>query len=421
VPRAPALFDPEIKVGAVVLAHHKLKPQDVERIVPRLNGDTCYIGIEKTDGSRVESVIVPADGRHSETAESVLSVASGDPSEVLTKLLERPDLTAEQRAVIESAYRTLEHSGDSDGKHDILSFLDIPITTDFKCPLVDYLEAGVLAKGVLTGVTGASGDGKSTLITAIGKRVAAGGIPVLILDRDNPLPAINKRFAELEIEQGPFFRIWGRWCPQEPPPLDSEFLLSFVVNSEPKPLIILDSFGAFFRGEENSATQVRAFLEPAKRLVDLGASVVVLHNTGKAESSRDFRGSQAFEDAIDDAFHVSNCGKKGLLDKLTLRSFKYRLGFTGEVVYNYANGAIQRANGFSDATSPDARQSDRDLTALLADHPGIGKRAFVDAAKPLGVSNHKARGFLDAGVKAGCIRCDVTGPKHAYFLIGDVK
>jgi hypothetical protein len=81
-----------------------------------------------------------------------------------------------------------------------------------------------------------------------------------------------------------------------------------------------------------------------RRLAGLGATVIVIHHDGKAESARDYRGGSDFKAAIDFGFHVTNCGANRLLDKLFLRPFKTRFGgFSESVTYCYAGGKVVRA------------------------------------------------------------------------------
>jgi hypothetical protein len=225
----------------------------------------------------------------------------------------------------------------------------------------------------------------------------------LLLDKDNPLPVVSERFGRLEITDGPLFRVWGGWCIDEPCQLDSEILVSWVRSSEKKPLIIVDSLGAFYDGDENDAGRMRAFFRPFRRLVNLGATMVVLHNDGKSETATEYRGSAAFKDSVDTAFHVANSQKNGRLDRLTVRCYKSRYGFTGQLVYRYADGRME-ASVSAGPTDDTGDVSADKLAELLTQNPGMKTREFVNAAKALGVSEHKARRYLLDGVEAGRIK-----------------
>jgi energy-coupling factor transporter ATP-binding protein EcfA2 len=280
---------------------------------------------------------------------------------------------------------------------------------------IEYLEEPLLPVSALIGITGDAGCGKSTLLCALAGKISARGIPALILDRDNPLPVIHSRFERLGIRDGPMFGIWGGWCKQEPPGFDSPVLLSLATTCEPKPLIILDCLGAFYEGDENDASTMRGFLRPARNLTNLGCTVAVIHNDGKSESAREYRGSKAFKDAVDVAFHVTNNRKDGPLDVLTVRSYKSRFGFTGALVYRYANGKVVRADAPANPATPDHTSA---LRQLLAGHCGIGSREFIKLALDNQIPERASRAFLKDGISSSEIRCQgnqSTGLAH--FLV----
>jgi hypothetical protein len=176
----------------------------------------------------------------------------------------------------------------------------------------------------------------------------------------------------------------------------------------------VDSLSAFHPGDQNDAGETRTFMHRCRRLADLGATPLVIHHVGKAETAKDYRGSSDFKAALDQAFHVTNLGADGRLDKVVLRCFKSRLGFSGELLYEYAGGRFIRGDAH------DVRQSvSEQLTVLLQTNPGITARKFDDLANDRGLGRNRARAFLNGGVHAGTIRWE-TGPRNGkhYFLAG---
>ena len=134
--------------------------------------------------------------------------------------------------------------------------------------------------------------------------------------------------------------------------------------------------------------------------------MIVIHHDGKAETARDYRGSSDFKAAVDVAFHVSNFGADGLLDKLILRPFKNRFGFTGELSYQYAGGRFIRGD------AQEAKQTvSEQLTALLRLNPGITARKLDDLVKARGIGRDRARAFLADGILSRVIRRE-TGQKN---------
>jgi hypothetical protein len=191
-----------------------------------------------------------------------------------------------------------------------------------------YIRDPELPCGAVVALTGDSGSGKSTLATAWMRDAIAKGIPCLVLDRENPRPIVRDRMKRLGLADGPVLRWFGGWRGKVPG-LDFPIIRAWVIKCDPKPLIVVDSLIAFIGGDENDALIMRAFTNQARKLADLGATVVVIHHDGKAETARDFRGSSDFKASFDQAFHVSDVGPDTKLDRIKLRCFKSRYGLTG--------------------------------------------------------------------------------------------
>jgi hypothetical protein len=291
------------------------------------------------------------------------------------------------------------------------SITDLPLVRDCTTACIKYIREPELPAAALVALTGDSSSGKSSLATAYGRD---SGVPVLILDRENPISVIADRFERLKVIERPQFRIWGGWLPEDPPLPDAPVVLNWVRSCEPKPLIVVDSLSAFGLEDENDASQMRRFLHRCRRLADLGATVVVLHHVGKSETAREYRGSSDFKAAVDVAFHVSNFGDGGQLDKLVLRCFKSRFGFAGELVYRYAGGRFERG------TAGEARETlNERLTAILRVHPGITTTKFEQAVKESGIARTPARVWLSNGVLSGAIdRRPGTRNTSRYYLSG---
>jgi hypothetical protein len=151
---------------------------------------------------------------------------------------------------------------------------ELPSLRDCGAGAVEYLHEPELVKGSVTALSGDAGSGKSTLATAWSRDAWRNqAIPTLILDRENPLAVICNRLERLGIEDGPHFRIWGGWLPQEAPQPDAPIVIDWVKLCEPKPLVVVDSLAAFHGGDQNDAGEMRAFMHRCRRLADLGATV----------------------------------------------------------------------------------------------------------------------------------------------------
>lgn len=297
----------------------------------------------------------------------------------------------------------------------IRSIEDLPPLGDFTGREIRFLHNPLLAEGGITSFTGDSGSGKSTVATYLAGEVSAAGVPVLILDRENSVAIVADRLARLGISDGPLLRIWGGWVPDETPQPGSKIVLDWVKCCDPKPLIIVDSLAAFYNASENDSNEMRRWMQQCRRLADAGATVLILHHTGKSEKSQDYRGSSDFKASLDAGFCVSNSGADGRLETLRLRCFKSRYGFGGEVIYNYADGQFTR----NSSTTPAQTASDQ-LEALLRMHPGIAGSKFELMAADAGLGRNRARNWLDDGVLSGRVVRERFGRNgYRYYLASD--
>ena len=210
---------------------------------------------------------------------------------------------------------------------------------------IRYVRDQELPEGAVVALTGDSECGKSSVVTAwVRDAIALQGRPALILDRENPLEVVQDRMTRLDFADSPLLHWFGGWHDAPVPAPDSRLIVRWVKAQTLKPIVVIDTIVAFMDGaDENSASEMRSFMNKARRLADLGATVAVIHHSGKADSSTDFRGSSDFKASVDVAFHVTNLSSDGkLLDRVTLRCFKSRYGFTGSIVYHYDGGRFVR-------------------------------------------------------------------------------
>lgn len=290
---------------------------------------------------------------------------------------------------------------------------ELPCIADCGSTEIEYLRDPELPRGSVVAYTGDSGCGKSTKATADARDLwRQKGIPSLFLDRENPIGVIADRLERLGMEDGPGIRFWGGWLYSEAPQPDDPIVRAWA--KEHRGLIVVDSFSAFHGGDQNDASETRAFMHRCRRVADLGATVIVIHHDGKAETSKDYRGSSDFKAAIDQGFHISNFGPSGELDRLVLRPFKMRMGSAGEIAYQYAGGRFVRVD------EAEVRETvSEELTALLRQNPAIGVKRFEDLAAEAGLGRNRARTFLADGVLSGGVVRKV-GPKNVmrHFLAG---
>jgi hypothetical protein len=221
---------------------------------------------------------------------------------------------------------------------------DVLPVLEYSAAEIHYVVDRLIAAGTVTVLSGDSGSGKTTVATAIAYAVSRGlpfggmatsRCPVIILDRENPLPVVVERAARLRIADGDGLTIWGGWCPSEPSGPLSEELLSWVATCDPKPLLIFDSLISYFDGQsENDSAEMRRYTQGFRKLADLGCTVLVLHHSGKGETTKDFRGSSDIKASIDTGWHLSNFGE-GRLERLRLRAWKCRFAIAPDLLLTY--------------------------------------------------------------------------------------
>ena len=274
---------------------------------------------------------------------------------------------------------------------------DIPRIEDFSTKTIEWDVDGIIARGAFHAVTGESGSGKSTLTAALGYAVSRGcpfmGFktikrPVLMLDGENPLVAVVDRHTRLRIETGDHFRVWGQWTGEDPPSVGGAVVMEWVACSEPKPLVIVDSLSAFHPGDENSSTETGRYLAQYRQLTALGASVILLHNTGKSETSKEYRGASTIKDKVDIAYKVTDLGDGSRLSLLELRAFKQRFSVTSRLIIRYEDGRFMadQCETFKTVTEQ--------LADLLRANPGVTVNEFEKLAVERKLGRTRARDFL---------------------------
>jgi KaiC/GvpD/RAD55 family RecA-like ATPase len=308
-------------------------------------------------------------------------------------------------------------------EHTVKSIDDLRPPDTYGTDYGNFIHEPEIVEGMITAISGDAGSGKSTLALMYARDAIQDQRHVLILDRENPRSIVVERLGRLRIDsKSPFLHYWGGWVEPEAPdpglPEIVDWVKRITKETGRPPFVIVDALTAFHRGDQNDAGQTRAFMDQLRRLSSAGAGVLIIHHSGKADSAKDYRGSSDFKAAVDQAFHVENHNseQKNRLDKITLRCYKSRLGFAGELVYHYEDGAFLRDDRL-DAASRIVTQK---LRNLLRDHPGVAKRKFEELAQAAKITSRKNAGtFLVRGVQAGEIRFEKNpdGSGGFYTLV----
>jgi hypothetical protein len=284
-----------------------------------------------------------------------------------------------------------------------------PLIKDLsRIPSVWTLEATLnwsveemIAQGSVTLLCAESGTGKTWLGYHIAGCVAQ-GLPilgrsvlrskVLYLDGENPLYVVKQRLCDLGIEETSDLIIWGGWNASPPPGPLSPLTVEFA--REHKGLIIYDSLIEFHPGSEQSSTETRAFMRQFRTLANLGATVLVLHNTGKAETSKLYRGSSDIKAAVDTAYSLRRADDGSQkLGKLSMTCFKGRLAPGQDFGLEF-----KEKRGFvaCDRVSL-AKTVEEIVREILAANPGRNQSEIVEAARSRGCSKGQIEKCLKTG------------------------
>lgn len=282
-----------------------------------------------------------------------------------------------------------------------------PLITDLRqIPSVWTLEMNLnwcvhemIAQGSITLICSESGTGKTWLGYYIAGCIAHGRpligrvtrpSKVLYADGENPLYVVKQRLFDLGITQTDDLIVWGGWNNSPPPGPNSPLVIEFA--SRHKGLIIYDSLVEFHPGCEQSSTETRAFMRQFRKLAHLGATVVVLHHTGKAETSKQYRGSSDIKAAVDTAYLLEKVsGESESLGKLSLTCFKGRL-MPGQ---NFGLEYIKGQGFLESAHVPRKRSLEEVIAEILEETPGVNQRNLVRLAGAAGFSKERVLAYLE--------------------------
>jgi len=292
----------------------------------------------------------------------------------------------------------------SDSKaHTITDLSQLPSVWTLETSL-EWAVEGLFPRGSVILISAESGAGKTWLAQSVAAAVARGQsflgrktvrMRVLYLDRENPPYVVKARFHELGIPETPELQIWGGWVAQSPPGPGEFIIQEFAKNH--KGLLIFDSLIDFHEGSEQSATETRAFMNKIRSLANLGATVVLLHHTGKAPTSQEYRGSSDIKASVDAAYKLTATPVDGKLDRLTLKCFKGRVAPGQNVAMQFRSG-----EGFvacdlpaRTATTPEA------IETFLKDNHRANQKEIVEVLKARGFGRRQVTEALKAGVATG--------------------
>jgi RecA-family ATPase len=282
----------------------------------------------------------------------------------------------------------------------IYTYADVPSVWDFEAT-VTWLIDGLLPEGAVTLISGDSGSGKTLFCTAMAGAVITGepflGLPVeqrrvLYLDRENSIAVTRQHLFDLRISRTPALTVWGTWC-EHPPDGPAAVSLHEFAKDE-KPVIFFDSLISFHNGDESDASETRRYLHHFRTLASAGATIVVLHHTGKSDGAKQYRGSSDIKAAVDVAYLLEKLGDPaGLLTELRLVAFKNRIGAGQTYSLAFDHGQFR---------SHQRRETTREtIERLVRQHPNSTYDELRTHARAAGLSKHQAEDEIAKGLRDG--------------------
>lgn len=171
---------------------------------------------------------------------------------------------------------------------------------------------------------------------------------------------------------------------------------------------------AFHPGSEQDASETRRFLTQFRRLTHLGATVVLIHHTGKAETAQTYRGSSDIKAAVDCAYLLQPLDSESGLGRLRLRSFKNRVALGASIEVQY------EAGGWHERT--DRALTNREIIEdLLRAHPGAGQDEILELARVKGVSRDRTRELLAEGEQQGWLEVETGKKGKKTYRLAEVE
>ncbi len=379
--------------------------EDFEALFP--SALDCQLG---DTGTTTEGVAAVQHGKRNSTLARLAGKKFGDswsPQDALLWTLgwnrrqcSPPLPEGEVFATVESIRKTHERNHPGGGRR-YGDFSELPSVWDQKAEL-EWLVDGLIASGSVTIIAAESGTGKTWLALAIAGAVAHGQAfagrsvhqrKVLYLDNENPLFTVKERLSELGIERTPDLKVWGGWVDAPVPGPQNPFTLQFA--REHRGLVVVDPLVAFHTGSEQDATDTRTFMQYLRTLANLGATVLLLHHSGKA-TAKVYRGSSDIKASADMGYHLQAIPENAeRLDELFLKCFKGRLapGQSFGVRFEAGVGFLPSDRSSSSST----RSSHEIIEEILLDRPGSNHGEVVELAQKKGLSKNQAEAAVTSG------------------------
>lgn len=298
-------------------------------------------------------------------------------------------------------------------------------------------------------IYGSEGTGKSFITLDIAKAVASGedwldvfevpnSVPVLILDKENPLSMTKQRLQGLgmgELDNVYFLEYPEKFRFSNPDGTPTEFAttLTSIIAMKKIGLIIFDSFVDFVVGSENSAQETQTFFDGIRSLYPQIAYLPIHHENkptaGISRSSgQKLRGSSNINAQTFTMFRLEAVGNSKTdftlqqtknrhsqkLDKFMVRRIVKDLGNDETAVTGFEYAGILGDNVDSDPGK--AQEATETIRNILEVERLITRQDLLDSLKELGISAITGRRALNNLIDTGEVAKSKKGRKVVYGL-----
>jgi len=267
---------------------------------------------------------------------------------------------------------------------------EIPMFSEREISEPNWIIPNLLVEGHFHLIAGAPGVMKSTLALWIAKVAALLGFEVIYIDLENSDQLVKGRWNWLKLGEGKGITYWND-SPSiteslRPPAELSEKM--YLPLAKPGRLMIFDSLTRFHNDDENTISAMAPVMHFFVRCKRRGASVLVLHHSGKHHEGRDsaVRGSSDFL-AAPDIVHAIVKFQDEPVPVLTIQTKKNRFAVCGR-----EKRYLDRVSGefvVGDSWEPVLVRN------VVEESKGLGKGDIVAILQGHGLTKKRAMNLLD--------------------------
>lgn len=254
-------------------------------------------------------------------------------------------------------------------------------------PPIEYLCDPYIPMYSVTAICGEAGSGKSTWLHRA-LHVAANKnkkLRVIYADRDNAISFVKPRSETLSVGLEDRISYWSGGNLDESGKIDEPWdieeaawmgLIEQIKAAGEEPVLVFDTLNSFLNGQnENDNSVVGALLTFTRKMAHAGATVIIVHHTGKSATSKEARGASVFKGSVDALWVVDSDfeeDRPSMIKEMRLTPKKSRLGDGVVFRYSMVDGV---------PTLKDQEPSDEDLLEFIEQNEGKSKEQIIAASK----------------------------------------